>query len=231
MAVQSATTLKGYFNTGDTPTESNFADLIDTVDSKGDIPYQTSEPSAPSAGTLWIDSDDVSAQSNSLLVAETIVSGSAVTSVTFSDLDGNTDGGYVLECSVLNSTSTVGEIATYINSDTSSNNADYHGVTVYTSYGTADNTAKNTKTNGTSLTGSPLAANNTTSFICSIKRDQAGRVVYTNTIAQNYGTDLTMYSAVTTKYTQVTNITSLTVTSTVSSSIAVGSTFRLYRRK
>jgi hypothetical protein len=30
MAVQDATTLKGYFNTGDTPTEAQFADLIDS---------------------------------------------------------------------------------------------------------------------------------------------------------------------------------------------------------
>ena len=35
MAVQDATTLKSYFNTGDVPTESQFADLIDTIDSKG----------------------------------------------------------------------------------------------------------------------------------------------------------------------------------------------------
>lgn len=31
MAEQSRTTLKGYFNTGDTPSEANFADLIDSV--------------------------------------------------------------------------------------------------------------------------------------------------------------------------------------------------------
>lgn len=35
MAVQDAATLKSYFNTGDVPTESQFADLIDTIDSKG----------------------------------------------------------------------------------------------------------------------------------------------------------------------------------------------------
>lgn len=31
MAVQSKTTLKGYFNTGDRPTEANFADFVDTA--------------------------------------------------------------------------------------------------------------------------------------------------------------------------------------------------------
>ena len=30
MATQNATTLKGYFNAGDEPTESNFADLVDS---------------------------------------------------------------------------------------------------------------------------------------------------------------------------------------------------------
>jgi len=31
MAIQLATTLKGYFNAGDVPTESNFADIVDTI--------------------------------------------------------------------------------------------------------------------------------------------------------------------------------------------------------
>lgn len=31
MAIQNAATLKGYFNTGDTPTETNFADLVDSA--------------------------------------------------------------------------------------------------------------------------------------------------------------------------------------------------------
>ena len=31
MSVVSRSTLKGYFNTGDRPTESNFADLIDST--------------------------------------------------------------------------------------------------------------------------------------------------------------------------------------------------------
>lgn len=31
MAVQNATALKNYFNTGDLPTEANFADLVDTI--------------------------------------------------------------------------------------------------------------------------------------------------------------------------------------------------------
>ena len=30
MATQTGTVLKGYFNTGDQPTEANFADLIDS---------------------------------------------------------------------------------------------------------------------------------------------------------------------------------------------------------
>jgi hypothetical protein len=31
MTVQSKTTLKGYFNSGDTPSEANFTDLIDSL--------------------------------------------------------------------------------------------------------------------------------------------------------------------------------------------------------
>ncbi len=35
MAVQDAATLKGYFNTGDTPTEAQFADLVDSCIGSG----------------------------------------------------------------------------------------------------------------------------------------------------------------------------------------------------
>lgn len=37
MTEQNRATLKGYFNTGDTPTEANFADLVDTVLETGEI--------------------------------------------------------------------------------------------------------------------------------------------------------------------------------------------------
>ena len=47
MAIQTSTTLKGYFNAGDVPTEANFGSLIDTV--RKPVIQVTSTTSAPTA--------------------------------------------------------------------------------------------------------------------------------------------------------------------------------------
>lgn len=119
MAVQDATTLKGYFNTGDVPTEAQFADLIDSTINTGlqatlvsgtniktinstsllgsgniaisgtNIPYQNDAPTSPSDGDLWIDKDAIASSDGSLLVAEIIVGSGTSSGTTYYVGDGS----------------------------------------------------------------------------------------------------------------------------------------------
>ena len=109
MALQTATTLKGYFNTGDTPTEAQFIDLIDStanpMTASGDIIYGGTS----GAATRLVKGSDTQvltlasglpswaapAAGGSLIAADITVA-TATTSVTISDLDGNAAGGYDL---------------------------------------------------------------------------------------------------------------------------------------
>jgi len=55
MAIQTNTTLKGYFNAGDVPTEANFADVIDTVRKPViQVAGTTSAPTAAEDGSIFL---------------------------------------------------------------------------------------------------------------------------------------------------------------------------------
>jgi len=98
MATKTKDELKSVFETGDKPTGQDFIDMIDTLKEI----YQADEaPTSPQTGDIWVDTAASFAAGESLLVAETVVSGSPVTSVTFSGLDGNADGGYFLASSIM----------------------------------------------------------------------------------------------------------------------------------
>jgi hypothetical protein len=54
MTIQNKATLKGYFNTGDRPTEAQFADLVDTVMAflSG---TSANRPGSPNTGEIYFD--------------------------------------------------------------------------------------------------------------------------------------------------------------------------------
>jgi len=56
MAIQDKTTLKGYFNSGDIPTEENFSDLMDTVVLD---PILASDKASGDIVSMTVDSNDV----------------------------------------------------------------------------------------------------------------------------------------------------------------------------
>ena len=190
-----------------------------------DIPYQNDAPSNPSDGDLWVDKDAIATGGASLLVAETVVSGSAVTSVTFSGLDGNAAGGYVLEC-VAGFTGT-----SVISADINGNK----NTSIAIVLAGATNGANATTYIGTTTTGAWVLSNDTT----------ASKMVHGTTIfspaAFNSVQAYSFYTSGSTnglpRYQKaiftdsISNITSITLTSSAANSIVVGSTFRLYKRK
>lgn len=185
------------------------------------VPYQTSAPSNPVAGQLWVDSDDTTV--NGLLVAEQIVSGSAVTSVTFSGLDGNAAGGYVLEGTLYNPTATNNNLWLSFNSNSAS--TDY-----YMQYILGNgSTISGGRVNGNGFFGA--LAGNSSSGVAQISLDPKQYIRALIQTSQHDGSALYCITRSITSIVTFTNITGITMTADVASSIGVGSTFRLYKRK
>lgn len=166
---------------------------------------------------------------SSSLVAETVVSGSAVTSVTFSGLDANAAGGYVLEYTYANATTSGFDSYVYINNDTSSNNTDYRSVLIYYYYG---QTVSGASQNNPLFISGGLPPSDGCSGSALIAKDPNGKVHMTSQYTKGVGaTNQVVCIGSCTKNTAITNISSITITAAVTNAIAVGSTFRLYRRK
>lgn len=150
-----------------------------------------------------------------LLVAEINVT-SPVSSITFNNLDGISDGGYILESDILGI------------SLTSVYNLYINGYTEPSEY----------VTQHFAWTGSTATYETTSSKIMALAADSHGFTLTDisfwnglvaafskSVIASNYSSMLH-----TRKITPVTNITSITISSSISSGINTGSRFRLYRR-
>lgn len=240
MAVQDAATLKGYFNTGDRPTESQFADLIDTVDSKqatlvsatniktinstsllgsgditvggADIPYQNDAPTSPSDGDLWIDKDESTAPSNSLVIFDGGVSANC-TSWTISGLDINTDRTYLVRGLIYGATgSTSRNLKLHINSDSTSTN--YY--TAYAVGSDSQNTNDLRSSNfqyGYSFWGLIKKDNN--AIFCEFFSRAGGLSTPSLSFVQYYGSD--------------TNLTSLTFTDSSTNNIGTSTKVMIYK--
>lgn len=158
------------------------------------------------------------AYANSLL-AEYVVSGSAVTSVDFSGLDINTHKSYRVEIEWV----TVGtpNLNCFVNNDTVATNyytQQYGGsAAVYT--GARGNVPNICHSNGTNI-----------SILCNAVIGVAGGKVCMNSqYSSQADASITGNSAVVTKTSTVVNVTQLTFTSTVAGGIGVGSKIRIYR--
>lgn len=162
------------------------------------------------------------ASGGSLLVAETVVTGSAVTSVTFSGLDGNDAGGYLLLAEVINATSNQIEMYISVNGDTT--------ITNYYSQILLANGTTITTANVNEPRIGRMDASKKSDFDISIKCN-SGYFRYISKSMFGSGSTQRIYTLTGDKTASVTNITALAITSTAANSIAVGSTFRLYKRK
>lgn len=156
------------------------------------------------------------------LVAEYIVTGSARTEVTFSDLDGNADGGYVVVMRAINATANLSNISICINGDTTG--ANYY--TQYVSFG------------GTTVVASRYQSHDWGILAASAKMASVSNVVVVGSIAKIFsqsnrldGSAAMLYHALTDYTVSISNITSLTILASVANSLAIGSTFSIYRRK
>ncbi len=194
MPKQTIEYLKTRFETGDKPTAQDFVDLLDTL----------------------------SADDASLLVAETVVTGSAVTSVTFSGLNGTVAGGYRLEGYI-----TGLPVAAYLMLKP-------NGASATNTFGTslkAVNTTVTSTYHGTDAV-IKLAENNWTGGSASIGRfvvDLVNEVA----LVQFRGLEGSAFPSIVISHYQlnVGGTTSLTVESSTANGIGVNSTFRLYKRK
>jgi hypothetical protein len=185
------------------------------------IVQQTTAPVTPVAGDLWIDTDEVySVGSSSMLIAEQTVSGSAATSIIFSELDGLTHGGYIIEAHALLSNSTELDVS-------------------FPSQGTV--VARRVTSQGSSAGGD--AGSGAASPTLTVNFSGGTVWVYgfmtilptatnTYTVGQYFQSGATTYGMWEQCVIPLSvNITSMTITSTTASGIGVGSTFRVYRRK
>jgi len=164
----------------------------------------------------WVDNSG-----ESLLVASAVVSGSAVTSVQFTGLDLNTDKDWVLVSIIINATASAADVRLFVNGDTTATN--YRASAHWFYSGGHDKASVDGPTFANVLASKHLysvcnisIANGYPSFLSrTIKGGDASAV------AQDWGGYKEDTEA---------NVTQLDITSTVASSIAVGSEFRLYRR-
>lgn len=194
----------------DFPTTANISDCLDEDDMSSD------------SATVLATQQSIKAYTDSILVSEQIIT-TAVTSLTFSSLDSDTDGYYFLELSKDNSISCDWNL--HVNGDTTVTN--YYSQSLYIT-GTSVSGVRSNNSNvifsGTSQTGSY------STVFCNIL-DNA-RFVYTSYHGRNLGStvpSLQNYSGNNT--TAITNITSLTLTATSSNGIGIGSVIRLYKGK
>ena len=160
--------------------------------------------------------------SSSLLVAETVVSGSAVTSVTFSGLDGNAAGGYYLDMGCINALASAITLKLYINGDTTDTN-------YYRQYIYADSTSISANRSNLPKIASVAASKTLVTHlnINCVNNVAAWDIVSSDSNGSAMNVNFMYFERVP----ATSNITSITLQGSDSSCIAIGSTFRLYRRK
>lgn len=154
------------------------------------------------------------------LLASYTVAGSAVTSIDFTGLDITTHKSYRIEAELSNATADAAEISLFINNDTTT--TDY-----YSQWASdIDTTQAAARVNKPEF--AELPASSGVSSVGYVKKT-GGYASYQGNNLQSTGSGVKSTRAAISKTATVTNITQLTFTSSVASSIAVGSTIRIYR--
>lgn len=152
------------------------------------------------------------------LLAEYTVSGSAVTSIDFSGLDINTHKSYRVEIDLVCAGS--GSVYLFINNDTTITN--YYSQLISSNDTTIGGGRGNSSRIVDLITGDYHKCNLNVSLIYS-------KVVYNSFVNYSDDSNIQTYLFSGSKIATVANITQLTFTSSVASSIGVGSKIRIYR--
>ena len=155
------------------------------------------------------------------LIEKKTVSGGAVTDLTFSSLDGDTDGVYLVVGTISNATGSSGRIHLFINGDTTDGN--------YTTqrFKAENVTLSTSRENDARLGG--LQANDDIFFLAWVQRtaQDFGKVI--SNCINDQGTSTFREEGYIATDSTISNITSITLHSTVASAIDNDSTVSLYK--
>lgn len=153
------------------------------------------------------------------LFAESVVSGAAVTTLTISDLDINTHKSYRIEIEVVNTSGSTSDYSLYVNGDTTATN--YYRQNLDSASTTNAGTRQNTAL--------------LLSLTAGMSMILAGNLMSTNSylrgtfLGTRYTTGITVDTIGYYKTATITNLTSVTLSASVASSIGIGSKIRIYR--
>lgn len=157
----------------------------------------------------------------SSLLAETTVSGSAVTSIDFTGLDINTHQSYRVEMEWINGTASSSALYPFFNGDTVATG--YYSQEVQASSTTVSGSRENTPRSAVS------SATSRTKVTMHISRDTDGWAIVESRSNRTLGSAITADLYTVSRTTTLTNITQLTLTATVASSLSIGTKARIYR--
>ncbi|WP_067176968.1 hypothetical protein [Sulfurospirillum sp. UCH001] len=158
---------------------------------------------------------------NKALLAEYVVTGSAVTSIDFTGLDINTHKSYRVEISIANATANSSGLYCFINGDTNLTNyyrelVQFDGTTI----------GANRANNPQIITLQPSSSLSLTS---NVQRGDNGYARAINFGNSSNGSSILKEDSTLVKTATVSNITQLTFTTSVVNAIAIGSKIRIYR--
>lgn len=156
------------------------------------------------------------------LIAEYVVTGSAVTSVNFSGLDINSHKSYRVEIELTNPSTTISmSLQMFINGDITTTN--YYSQALYSGGSNLVTSSSNTS----AITSADYVNRNVSSTINLMLVNGYSRA--TSMTSRQGSSTGDLYSMAYGKVSTVSNITQLTFTSSVASGIGVGSKIRIYR--
>lgn len=155
-------------------------------------------------------------------VNSAVVAGAAATTLAITGLDLNTDGQYNIRVELDNATASASSISFYFNADTTAGNYDRQLLTV-------DN-ATNTGSRANSAVCAGQAANGTTSMDITVRKRVDGVIVAHITGSRGDTTALLLQMGAVSWRTTGTNVTGFTISSSVASSLAIGSIIRVWKQ-
>ena len=154
------------------------------------------------------------------MLAEIVISGSAVTSVDFTGLDINTHKSYRIEIESINTLGVDSILSWAINGDTTAINYYYQRVDI------DDTSVTGVRSNSNSVALTP--ANNRAGLVINVL-NRNGYIQGLTQESRGSGSGLDLHLRSLSKVSSVSNMTQLTFTSSVSGGIGVNSRFRVYR--
>ena len=156
------------------------------------------------------------------LLAESEVTGSAVTSIDFTGLTLDSDDELILVSDIVNDSGSTSAYSLYVNNDTTATN--YYVQSLYSTSTTNTAARTNNSVYATVETSDKLLAETI------LKLTASSYFIYQSNIVRRYGaSDVSLQDIYCTKTATISSITQLTVSASVASSIGIGSKFWLFK--